>query len=204
MASSTDGYAEQSEELLTRYETYDPEELWGWWVPQLPEEPADALDAGAGTGRDAAWLARRGHRVWAVEPVAELREGAQALHPEPGITWLDDRLPELPEVRRTGQRFDILLLSAVWMHLDGAERKASMATLAALARPGARLAMTLRHGPVPPGRRMFAISDEETIALAAEHGFVQQDSGPFASSGRLDQKVGVTFTRLAFVSNASR
>ena len=28
----------------------------------------------------------------------------------------------------------------------------------------------MRHGPVPPGRRMFDVSAEETIALAAGHG----------------------------------
>jgi len=30
--------------------------------------------------------------------------------------------------------------------------------------------MTLRHGPVPAGRRMFAVSAQETFALAAAHG----------------------------------
>ena len=33
-----------------------------------------------------------------------------------------------------------------------------------------RVPDTMRHGPVPPGRRMFDVSAEETIALAAGHG----------------------------------
>ena len=34
--------------------------------------------------------------------------------------------------------------------------------------------MSQRHGPVPKGRRMFEISGEETIALAAKHGLTNR------------------------------
>ncbi len=33
--------------------------------------------------------------------------------------------------------------------------------------------MTLRHGPVPGGRRMFDVSADETVALAGTHGLVR-------------------------------
>jgi hypothetical protein len=46
----------------------------------------------------------------------------------------------------------------------------SIPNVAALvARPG-RAIMTLRHGPVPPGRRMFEVTPDETIALAEQAG----------------------------------
>ena len=61
------------------------------------------------------------------------------------------------------------MLTAVWMHLDEDERAAGMASLAGLLAPGGQILMTLRHGPVPPGRRMFDVSAAE-IALAARHG----------------------------------
>ena len=32
------------------------------------------------------------------------------------------------------------------------------------------MALSLRHGPVPAGRRMFAVSAAETRTLAARHG----------------------------------
>jgi hypothetical protein len=55
--------------------------------------------------------------------------------------------------------------------------------------------MSLRHGPVPPGRRMFEVSAEETIALAQ----------PLRLRCALNQKAepslrqpGVSWTRLAF------
>ncbi|WP_204324597.1 class I SAM-dependent methyltransferase, partial [Stenotrophomonas maltophilia] len=68
----------------------------------VPAAPVRAIDIGAGTGRDAAALAARGHRVLAVEPTAELLAEARRLHPSALIEWLDDGLPELarPGTRR--------------------------------------------------------------------------------------------------------
>ncbi|MFI5649327.1 SAM-dependent methyltransferase [Kitasatospora sp. NPDC051705] len=106
----------------------------------------------------------------AAEPTAELRAHGERLHPGPGIRWVPDALPALPRLGAGGERFDLVLLTAVWMHLDAAERPAGMAVLARLLAPGGRLALTLRHGPVPAGRRMFDVPPEETVAQAAAHG----------------------------------
>ncbi len=167
---STAGYASEAPDLLQRYEAWDAEyvhaDVLGWF----PDKPSDILDIGAGTGRDAAYFAARGHRVLAVEPVAEMREGAIKLHPQPEIDWLDDHLPKLEKVVARGQQFDMVSMSAVWMHLDEAERTAGIAVVASLMRPGARLFMSLRHGIVPRGRRMFDVSGAETATLAARHG----------------------------------
>jgi len=55
------------------------------------------------------------------------------------------------------------------MHLDEQELGTAMQALAALLAEGGQLVMSLRHGPVPEGRRMFDVSAEETIVLAAAH-----------------------------------
>ena len=62
------------------------------------------------------------------------------------------------------------MLTAVWMHLDEAQRRQAMPNVAALVRPGGTVIMKIRHGPVPAGRRMFEITPEETIALARTQG----------------------------------
>ena len=72
--------------------------------------------------------------------------------------------------RASEDRYDLILLTAVWMHLDVAERGTAMQALAALLAARGQIVMSLRHGPVPEGRRMFDVSADETIALAATHG----------------------------------
>jgi SAM-dependent methyltransferase len=194
-ASGTEGYAEEATALVERYESLDFARVHRDLMHLFPAPPADVIDIGAGTGRDAAALAALGHRVVAVEPTAELRTLARRLHPDPEIAWVDDALPDLAQVRRRGDCFDLVLLSAVWMHLDAAERRRAMPVLARLARPGGLVALSSRHGPVPPGRRMFEIDPAETRALAEAAGLQTVHQGERNDGFKRD---GVRWSVLAF------
>lgn len=198
--ASNQGYAAEAEALVRQYEALRFEHVQGWLLPLLPPAPARVLEVGAGTGRDAAGFAAMGYRVLAVEPTAELRTRAAALHPSPRVEWLDDGLPDLARVLARGEAFDAATLTAVWMHLDAGECRRAMPALARLVRPGGLVAMTLRHGPVPPGRRMFEVAGEETVRLAAEAGLrpVLHAEGVADVQGR----PGVSWTRLALRKEA--
>jgi SAM-dependent methyltransferase len=78
------------------------------------------LDVGAGSGRDAAWFAANGYDVVAVEPSDAMLAHARKLHPSSRIHWVSDSLPDLANVRRLGLSFNLILLSAVWMHIPPA------------------------------------------------------------------------------------
>jgi 2-polyprenyl-3-methyl-5-hydroxy-6-metoxy-1,4-benzoquinol methylase len=160
-------YAESAERLGRVYESVSFESVHEALLDLLPEAPARALDVGAGTGRDAAALARRGFTVDAVEPVAELRDLAERLHPGSGVTWRAGALPEIPGVQGP---YDIVLLSAVWMHLRPEERPLAMRRLAELLAPGGIVLITLRRGEPPEDRRMFDIAPEEVAGHGAEVG----------------------------------
>ena len=137
-----------------------------------------------------------GHSVVAVEPTDELRMRAVALHPSPNIEWLSDSLPGLAAVSARGETFDLVMLTAVWMHLDDGQRRRAMPRVARLLAGSGTMIMSLRHGPVPPGRRMFDVSADETIALA------QAEALKVAHNARGPSKFawnkGVSWTRLAF------
>ena len=170
MISGTEGYATEADRLAVSYESITFEDVHRDILHLIPEPPGRALDIGAGTGRDAAALARRGFDVAAAEPTAELRRHGEHLHAGLPIRWLDDGLPDLPRLTASGDRFGLILLTAVWMHLDAAERDRAMQAIATLVAQHGRLAMSLRHGPVPEGRRMFDVPADEVIAQAASHG----------------------------------
>jgi len=195
----TRGYAEQADELAVRYEGIDFTIKHEAVLPLLPTAPASAVDIGAGTGRDAAWLAERGYRVVAVEPTEAMRSRGIALHLSPAIEWIDDSLPALRRLLALDRRFELVMLTAVWMHLDADERRLAMPNVAALVAPRGLLVMTLRHGPVPSGRIMFAVSAEETIALAAAQGLRLSLNVHAESSQAANRDAGVSWTQLAFL-----
>ncbi|WP_411879147.1 class I SAM-dependent methyltransferase [Polaromonas sp. YR568] len=194
----TQGYAEQAAELIPQYESISFVAHHAAELHLLPTVPSRILDIGAGTGLDAAWFAEQGHSVVAVEPTAEFRHAAMRLHPSPLIEWLDDALPNLDVVLGRGQRFDVVMLSAVWMHLDATERGIAMPRVASLLAPDGVMVLSLRHGPVPAGRRMFAVSGEKTVELARQHGLGVVLNTHTESLQPGNRAAGVTWTRLAF------
>ena len=113
------------------------------------------LDIGAGSGRDALWLAERGCQVIAVEPAADLLRIGQsktAEHSVSRVQWLSDSLPELKACYQLNLQFNTILLSAVWMHLAPSERERAFRKIANLLAPGGRFVLSLRFGDFSDGR----------------------------------------------------
>lgn len=204
MIAGTQGYAEHAKKLFLRDAGMPFAEKHHAVLHLLPDEPSRILDIGAGTGADAAWFASRGHEVVAVEPTAELRLPAMALHPAASIEWIDDSLSRLAVVRDRKRQFRVIMLAAVWMHLDREERRRAMPNLPALLTRDGVVVMSLRHGPVPEGRRMFEVSAEETIRLAEDCGLRVALNVRAPSVQRENRAAGVTWTHLAFVAETER
>ncbi|MFF9395964.1 class I SAM-dependent methyltransferase [Streptomyces griseoluteus] len=153
-------YAQRAELLGQRYGSVTFEEVHGGVLDLLPPAPAKVLDVGAGTGRDAVALARRGYQVVGAEPVRELREVAQSLNPCEDVRWVEDSLPTLSHLHGP---FELVLLSAVWMHLAPAERGQAMERLTTLLAPMGLLVVSLRRGVPPTDRVMFDVPAEEIV-----------------------------------------
>ncbi len=163
----------------------------------IPEPGSTVLDAGAGTGRDAAALAAMGHSVVAIEPMDPFLAQARATYRSPKIRWVSDSLPGLDELPPEPEQFDFVLCHAVWQHLSEAERAEAFARVAALLRPNGVFALGLRHGPPGAGTHYFPSSAEETVELAATVNLAVElrlENQPSV----LPNKTQVTWTRLAF------
>ena len=173
-------YDSHAMEVAARYERLSSDRLHEWLIDYLPEGRATVLDVGAGSGRDAAWLAGRGYEVVATEPSSSMLAQARSLHANSDIQWESDRLPDLKTLSRSRLTFDFILLSAVWMHVPPEHRSRAFRKLINLLRPGGIMAMTLRHGPVDPDRCMYDASWEEVEKLAREHGAYMEDMGDHA------------------------
>ena len=141
---STAYYDQKADALIERYDALNADDVHRAWAStHLPKEPGFACDIGAGSGRDAKWLAEKGWEVVAVEPSAMREKAAAAAHPR--VTWLDDALPGLTALRALGRRFDLILLSAVWMHVAPKDRERAFRILSELLNPSGLLVITLRE-----------------------------------------------------------
>lgn len=168
----TIGYTEDAEEVFNQYERVRFEDVHKGVLDLYPKAASQVLDVGAGSGRDAAALARYGHFVTAVEPTKSLLTKAQKVHASANILWINDHLPELKTLRGKEHSFALIILSAVWMHLDSNEQFSSMHRLAELLAPTSLLSISLRHGPVPNGRVMFDVNAEDVCTQARENGLL--------------------------------
>jgi ubiquinone/menaquinone biosynthesis C-methylase UbiE len=193
MSDAVHWYDGNVAESSRRYESLAADKVHAWLITRLPNAPALILDVGAGSGRDAAWLASRGLEVVAVEPSAGMLAEARRLHPSPAIRWVSDHLPGLDQVFRLGLSFDVILLSAVWMHVPPGDRSRAFRKVITLLKPGGFVAITLRHGPVEDERGMYDVSQTEIESLARAHGaFVE-------SAAISEDKLGrgsITWTQL--------
>jgi protein-L-isoaspartate O-methyltransferase len=168
-------YHQNAKEFVAQYDSMDAQKVHGLWLNQLAQSSiGNALDIGAGSGRDARWMASLGWQVTAVEPAEALRRAAQSIEARQGaesaIVWLDDQLPSLARVRAETTTFDLILLSAVWMHVEPQSRPAALKVLFSLLAETGLMVMTLRFGPDDPLRPMFPVSADEVQALAAPLG----------------------------------
>jgi len=190
------GYSASSADLIRHFEAISSADLFKPVADLLPATSSRVADIGAGTGRDAAWLADKGHDVLAVEPVDELRQAGIDRHRSSRIRWLDDRLPELTRLRNE-RPFDLLILSGVWHHLNEAERRIAINVLANITAAAGLVIISLRHGIGAPNRPVHPARPEDTIDLATEAGFRLLRRQQAESMQAQNRAAGVYWTWLA-------
>ncbi|MFP4227734.1 MAG: methyltransferase domain-containing protein [Salinivenus sp.] len=177
-------YDQRTDDFLTRYERVRTTEIHDNWLPLLPTTQLLILDVGAGSGRDAAWFAEQDHEVVAVEPADALRRRAQGIHSSPRIQWIDDHLPALDTVHDLDYKFDVILLSAVWMHVPPSDRKRAFRKLAELLKPGGHFVITLRSEQPDDERTTYPTSIAELRDLSRSFAL------EFLEDAQTDDKLG--------------
>ncbi len=159
-------YSQNAEHFQQLYDSVEAESVHASWSHILKEkEPGVALDVGAGSGRDARWLASLGWKVVAVEPATALRQGASTAQSK-NITWCDAALPVLASLPDSPKRYSLILLSAVWMHLPEIDRTDALSRLKDLLASDGCLVISLRFGPSDNKRPMHPVSVNELELLA--------------------------------------
>jgi ubiquinone/menaquinone biosynthesis C-methylase UbiE len=193
-----DWFSANAEEAAARYEATSPEAIHNWMADFMPSPGSLAIDLGAGSGRDAEWLARHGLRVIAAEPNPVMRAGAERAHHHPSVHWMGDSLPELKNLRLAGVAADLVMATAVWMFIAPGQRPAAMASIASILHPSGIFCAALRLGPADAARGMVAVCTETFKRNAADHGL---DCIREAAAADLWGRPEITWAYLAFRKN---
>ena len=149
------GYSEDASYLISSFESISSPELLSHVLKFIPDSKCRILEIGAGTGRDAAWLASKGHDVLAVEPVSEFREAGKSLHPSSQIEWIDDSLPSLSQLLQLNENYELVLLISVWQHVPKEDKLVSLKNLRSILNKDARLIISVRNGPGSIKRKCY-------------------------------------------------
>lgn len=178
MSKTIDIYHQGAALFAAQYDALSFEQVHACWQPYWPQQQL-VLDIGAGSGRDAMWLAGQGCQVIAVEPavdllrLGQLKTDAQAApENQQKIQWLQDSLPELKACYQLNLQFNTILLSAVWMHILPSERERAFRKITNLLAPGGRFVLSLRFGDFSDERAAYPVSVDEVAALARQFGLV--------------------------------
>ncbi|MYI89951.1 MAG: methyltransferase domain-containing protein, partial [Gammaproteobacteria bacterium] len=163
-------YDAEASRLKSEYERFSFEEIHSAVLDLVPDTSGFVLDIGAGTGRDAAWFADKGHTVVAVEPSTEMRKAGQERHHSSNIQWMNDAMPKLEQVFSSKLTFDLVWLSGVWMHVPKSQRDRAFRKIVSVLRPGGSVMVSIRVGPHPEGRPMDPVTVAEVETLAQRRG----------------------------------
>ncbi|MGB0938495.1 MAG: methyltransferase domain-containing protein [Colwellia sp.] len=183
---TTQFYNDNADKLVKQYLSKSFEEVHKTWIHLLPSvlknSHARILDLGAGAGRDAKYLAERAKKehglensvqIFAIEPAKEFSKRGQETTEGLNVKWLDDSLPALNNISKQEVSFDLILLSAVWMHVPPSDRKRAIRKLANLLKPGGKIVISLRHGQTKEDiteRQMHIVCADELKQLATDVG----------------------------------
>jgi SAM-dependent methyltransferase len=173
-------YHDKADALAQLYLSLSFEDVHKPWLDYLTElnihKKVKILDVGAGSGRDARYLAKltgvdnQQALVIAVEPAKGLAQIGKQTTQGLNVIWVDDLLPELVNVNALQHQYHLVLLSAVWMHLAPFQRNQALASLSALMADNGLLVITLRHGECDDERVMYPVSAAEVTQLAQNYG----------------------------------
>lgn len=182
-------YDKHVEEISQQYLSVKFEDVHASWSSLLQtlfeKSSPSVLDVGAATGRDISYLyqlaisccedSKMHGEFIAVEPSNSLLKVGQKYTKQQSITWINDSLPELNQTRRLRKDFDLILLSAVWMHVPFSQRAQALENLSSLLKCDGFIVLSLKQGMTKveqDKRAMYEVSVSEVELLCEQVGFI--------------------------------
>lgn len=138
-------YNEHAEHLIDRYEKADMSTLHNCIVKNTPPD-CSLLDIGFGSGRDLQFLHDRQYDIWGIDPTVQFVENAKSRFADISDHFYSDRLPLTTSYPELNNRFDAIIVIAVWMHLPREHYLKAVEDLVALSKPRSTIIISYSSG----------------------------------------------------------
>lgn len=117
---TVNAYDAEAPDLAQRYERAEPREVHAF-LRRFVSSGLRVLDAGCGSGRDAAFMKKLGADVFAVDAAAAMVQQAVQTHPELAGRVQQASFPVASQHALLGQKFDVITCQAMLMHVPDEE-----------------------------------------------------------------------------------
>lgn len=171
MTKGTEGYERFIQLFVDTSSTLGFSKVCKDFITFLPPPGANILDVGSGAGQNSIALAALGFKVTAVEPMQVFIDASKEANTAQPVQWIKGCLPYLSCLSVELEKFDFVLINAVWHHLNETETEQAIHRLSTLIKKGGRCAISLRNGPAGIGSRVFATDADNTIEQFKKRGF---------------------------------
>ncbi|MBL4631546.1 MAG: class I SAM-dependent methyltransferase [Paraglaciecola sp.] len=121
MTKGSEGYERFIQLFVDTSSTLDFSEVCKDFIAFLPTPPANILDVGSGAGQNSIALAALGFKVTAVEPMQVFIDASKEANTAQPVQWIKGCLPYLSCLSVELEKFDFVLINAVWHHLNETE-----------------------------------------------------------------------------------
>ncbi len=171
MTSGTQGYERFIPLFIASSQALDFHIVCKDFINFLPVKNSHVLDLGSGAGQNAAALDKLGFKVTAIEPMTAFLNAAINTYKAASIAWLNDSLPDIACLDSSQNKFDFVLIDAVWHHLSEEERAKAASRISRVIKNNGRCALSLRNGPSGIGSKVFPTNSYDSIKLFERYGF---------------------------------
>lgn len=157
-----DYYTNNATQLIQRYDNADMSDLHKTFLKHIPKN-SSVLDIGFGSGRDLLFLYENNYDIWGIDPIEEFVLNVKKKFKEYSEHFFQNSIPISVNLESLNNRFDAIVLIAVWMHLEHSKYEDTVKNIFQFSKENSIIIISYSQGRRMNDERCFEEVDCEYI-----------------------------------------